>query len=121
VADPRHRLGQRAEEAVATWLATAGWTILERRWRCPAGELDLICRDPGGTLVGVEVKLRSTGRAGTGSDSIDPRRLARLRAALGTYARGSAQGRELRLDLVTLTATGDGHWRVRRLREIDGW
>ncbi|MGZ6300397.1 MAG: YraN family protein, partial [Candidatus Limnocylindria bacterium] len=39
--DPRHTLGERAEAAVAAWLAARGWTILARRWRCPEGEIDL--------------------------------------------------------------------------------
>lgn len=57
--DPRHLLGRAAEDAVARWLTSAGWTLLERRWRCPAGELDLVLCDPAGALVGMEVKLRS--------------------------------------------------------------
>jgi putative endonuclease len=129
VADPRHQLGRRAEEAVAAWLAARGWRVLERRWGSPAGELDLVCRDPAGALVGVEVKLRSTGRAGTGVETLDRRRLGRLRAALATYARTASRPAagtrlrptELRLDLVTLAPEGDGRWRVRRLQGIDGW
>ncbi len=121
MADPRHELGQRAEEAVAAWLAAGGWSVLERRWRCPAGELDLVCTDPAGSLVGVEVKVRSTGRAGTGVQTIDRRRIGRLRGALAAYARAAPRATELRLDLVTLEPEGGGRWRVRRLAGIDGW
>jgi putative endonuclease len=121
VADPRHELGQRAEGAVAAWLVIRGWSVLERRWRCRVGELDLVCRDPTGALVGVEVKVRSTGRAGSGVESVDPRRLTRLRSALATYARTAPPASGLRLDLVTLDPEGDGRWRVRRLPGIDGW
>ena len=121
MADPRHELGQRAEEAVAAWLASYGWTVLEQRWRCPAGELDLVCTDPAGSLVGVEVKVRSTGRAGTAAESVDPRRIARLRAALATYARAAPPASGLRLDLVILEPAGGGRWRLRRLPAIDGW
>lgn len=119
--DPRHDLGQRAEDAVAAWLVVQGWTVLARRWRCRSGELDLVCRDPTGALVGAEVKVRSTGRAGSGAESVDPRRLARLRSALATYARTGPPATGLRLDLVTLDPNGDGRWRVRRLPGIDGW
>ncbi len=121
MADPRHELGLRAEVAVARWLVARGWTVLERRWRCPIGELDLVARDPAGGLVGVEVKLRSTGRAGTGAESVDPRRMARLRAALATYGRAAPPATGLRLDLVTVTPAGDGRWRIRHLPAIDGW
>jgi putative endonuclease len=124
VPDPRHWLGRAGEDAVAAWLAAAGWTPLERRWRCPSGELDLVLRDPSGALVGVEVKLRRTSRAGSGAESVDRRRLRRLRATLAAYASVAAPSlrfAELRIDLVTVTPASDGRWRLRRLPAIDAW
>jgi putative endonuclease len=124
VPDPRHLLGRAAEDAVARWLAGAGWTLLERRWRCPGGELDLVMRDPGGALVGVEVKLRRSGRAGRGEESVDRRRLGRLRAALAAYASTASRPRrlaQLRIDLVTVSPAHDGRWRLHRLAAIDAW
>ena len=121
--DPRHDLGRRAEDAVARWLVGSGWTLLERRWRCPAGELDLVLRDPAGALVGVEVKLRSSGRAGSAPESLDHRRVGRLRAALAAYATSRPRrcGRDLRLDLVAVTPVPGGRWRLRRVASIDAW
>jgi putative endonuclease len=122
MSDPRHELGRRAEAAVASWLADKGWQVLDRRWRGARGELDLVCLDPGGVLVGVEVKLRTTGRAGSAAESVDRRRLARLRAALVAYAVGGTIPHvDTRLDVVTV-APGDGdRWRLRRLPGIDAW
>ena len=122
MSNPRHELGRRAEAAVATWLSSNGWRILDRRWRGPRGELDLVSLDPGGVLVGVEVKLRSTGRAGSGADSVDRRRVARLRATLADYAVGGNVAHvDTRLDLVTVAPADDGRWRMRRLPGIDAW
>lgn len=118
--DPRHLLGVRAEEAVAGFLAASGWRILERRWRGPYGEIDLVCHDPHGALVGVEVKLRTSGRSGTGPESIDLRRLGRLRRSLAHYAAGR-HGAGLRIDLVTLEPADGGGWRLQRRPAIDGW
>jgi putative endonuclease len=121
VSDPRHDIGLRAESAAAAWLVSCGWQILARRWRSGRGELDLVCIDPGGELVAVEVKLRRTGRAGTALESIDRRRLARLRASLAAFAvasRISSTG--LRVDLVSVTPA-DGAWRLARLAAIDQW
>jgi putative endonuclease len=119
--DPRHDLGLRAEAAAAAWLASLGWDVLERRWRSGHGELDLVCVDPLGTLVGVEVKLRRTGRAGTGLEAIDRRRLARLRRSLAAYAAASpASWPGLRIDLVSAMPAGD-LWRLGRLAAIDAW
>jgi putative endonuclease len=120
--DPRHELGRRAEAAVADWLILHGWRILDRRWRTRAGELDLVCLDPGDVLVGVEVKLRRSGRAGTGAESLDRRRIGRLRAAIAEYATVSASARRgIRLDLVTMASAGEGRWRLLHLPGIDAW
>lgn len=121
--DPRHDLGRRAEAATAAWLEARGWTVLDRRWRCPYGELDLVCLDPGRVLVGVEVKLRRSAATGTGADALDRRRLARLRAALGRYAAERAvPAAAIRLDLAELQpAEKAGLWRLSLRRAIDGW
>ncbi|MGH2456626.1 MAG: YraN family protein [Candidatus Limnocylindria bacterium] len=119
---PAHHLGRRAEGATAAWLTSRGWTILDHRWRSPLGELDLVCLDPEATLVGVEVKLRSTGRAGSGAEGVDRRRVGRLRQALAGYAASIRHPhRATRLDLVSLEPDGHGRWRLRLLRGIDGW
>jgi putative endonuclease len=121
--DPRHSLGERAEAVVAAWLADRGWTILARRWRTREGEIDIVALDPDGALVAIEVKLRRTGRAGDPSQSVDPRRIGRLRGALGRFAvesRRPAPG-GVRVDLVGVRPTGDGRWRLIHQRAIDGW
>lgn len=51
-------LGARGEEAARKYLDHLGYRILERNWRCRAGEADLIAID-NGDLVFVEVKTRS--------------------------------------------------------------
>ena len=121
--DPRHLLGRRGEDAVARWLSGEGWTVLARRWRCASGELDLILRDPAGALVAVEVKVRVTARTGNAAESVDRRRLARLRAALATFARqdGTPNATGLRIDLVTVSPAPDGRWRMSRLPAADAW
>ncbi len=121
--DPRHLLGQRAEDATAAWLTTRGWTILGRRWRCAEGELDLVALDPGGVLVAIEVKLRSSGRTGDPLESVDARRLRRLRAALGRFREALtwSLGDGMRVDLVVVRPTGDGRWRLAHHLSIDGW
>ncbi len=123
MANPRHLLGLRAEEAVAVWLTGQGWQVLARRWRCARGELDLVCRDGAGTLVGIEVKSRRTPRAGTPADGVDRRRVARLRSALVAFqAQRSEPAPALRIDLVTaIPLAGESGWRLVRLPTIDAW
>ena len=119
--DPRHELGLSGEDAVAGWLCGRGWKVLARRWRSAVGELDLVCLDPDGILVGVEVKVRRTGRAGSGAESVDSARVRHLRAGLAAYAATAPGRRSLRVDLITLDPAGDGAWRLKRLPAIDAW
>lgn len=55
-------LGRWGEQLAAEHLLAQGMSVLARNWRCDIGELDIVAREPDGTLVFVEVKTR----AGTG-------------------------------------------------------
>lgn len=125
MADPRHQLGLDAEDAAARWLVSAGWSILARRWRVPEGELDIVALDDAGTLVAVEVRARSSSRAGTALESVDDRRVRRLRRALARFAGEAAPAHAgTRLDLVTMrvvqTEAGP-RWAAARLAGVDAW
>ena len=54
----RRELGAWGEERAAKYLRSKGYTILERNFRCRAGEIDIIARR-GGIITFVEVKLVS--------------------------------------------------------------
>lgn len=56
--DSRPQLGRIGEDAAARYLQSHGYAILERNFRGPLGEVDVIARQ-GDTLVFVEVKARS--------------------------------------------------------------
>ncbi len=75
--------GQRGEDAAATYLERAGFTIVERNWRSKAGEIDIVALD-GETLVLCEVKTRRTVSKGSPEDAVTPtkqRRITRLAEA----------------------------------------
>lgn len=54
-------MGQMAENFVAQWLTEQGWQIIEQRWHCRWGELDLVMLTADRVVVFVEVKARSRG------------------------------------------------------------
>ena len=121
VGAPEQRLGRRAEATTARWLRDRGWLVLEQRWRSAAGEIDLVCLDPDGILVGVEVKLRRTSRAGEPAEAVSGQRLRRLRRALADYASRHRQASSgLRIDLVALTPAGHA-WRLAHWPGVDAW
>lgn len=51
----RQSLKQRGEDAAAAYLERVGICVVERKWRCDAGVIDIIAFD-GDTLVVVDVK-----------------------------------------------------------------
>ena len=52
------RLGLSAETRAADYLVAKGYRIAARRWRCPAGEIDIVAQR-GKLLIFVEVKARA--------------------------------------------------------------
>lgn len=70
-------LGAAGEELAAVYLAGAGYTVLERNWRCTFGELDIVA-DDAGQVVGVEVKTRSSLGFGHPAEAVNPQKLRRL-------------------------------------------
>ena len=55
---PHHiRLGRRGERCAARALRRRGYSIIDRNYRTPVGEIDIVARH-GDTLVFVEVKTR---------------------------------------------------------------
>ncbi|WP_083957032.1 YraN family protein [Sphingomonas adhaesiva] len=84
----------------AWWLRLKGWSILDRRVRTPAGEVDLVAKR-GGLVAFVEVKSRAT--AAELDHAIDHRRLARVAAAAEVLMpRYATQGEDIRVDVILL-------------------
>ena len=67
--DIRRKLGDFGEQAAAAHLLRQGYALVARKWRCPAGEIDLLMRD-GATLVFVEVRTRRGELVGLAEESV---------------------------------------------------
>lgn len=101
------RLGLSAETWAAWWLRLKGFRILERRYRTPVGEIDLIARR-GRLIIFVEVKARASHEKAL--ESITARQRARIESAASIYLsnRPNSNGR---FDVVTVAAKGGPrHW-----------
>jgi putative endonuclease len=92
--------GRQAERLCAWWLRLKGWSILDRRVRTPASEIDLIARR-GSIVAFIEVKAR---RNDESLDlAIDERRLSRVAAAAESLAHiYLAPGDDMRIDVMLL-------------------
>ncbi len=76
--------GRAAEDLAAAWLQKKGLRLIERNFRCKAGEIDLILRD-GTTLVFAEVRYRASNAFGGAAASIDAKKRHRILTAARYY------------------------------------
>ena len=65
----QQRAGQLGEDQALIYLQQQGLHLLERNFRCKAGEIDLVMQD-GKVLVFVEVRLRSDSKFGGAAASV---------------------------------------------------
>jgi putative endonuclease len=115
---PRLALGEYGERLAARHLTALGMVVLDRNWRCDAGEIDLVLRD-GRVLVVCEVKTRTSTACGTPHEAITPAKLARLRrlAARWVSAHDLHPG-EIRIDLVAIVRPRRGPSEVDHVRGL---
>jgi putative endonuclease len=96
--------GAVAERDAAQLLIAAGYEIVERNYRCKAGELDIVARD-GDVLVFVEVRSRSDDDHGDAVEMIGRRKQRRVIRVARCYLAAAAPAFErCRFDVVAITA-----------------
>lgn len=98
----KHALGAYGESLAARHLVAQGMVLLDRNWRCDAGEIDLVLRD-GDVLVVCEVKTRSSVRCGTPQEAVTDIKVARLRRlAVRWLAEHAVRPLDVRIDMVAI-------------------
>jgi putative endonuclease len=73
----KDRLGRLGEDLATAYLEQAGLQVLERNWRCPQGEIDIVAQE-GRVLVVCEVKTRRSTRFGTPLEAVGVSKVERL-------------------------------------------
>lgn len=100
--DGRRSLGEIGERLAGRYFEERGARVVDRNWRCSEGELDLIVAEPGGVIVGVEVKTRRGLVFGAPEEAVTWRKQARLRRLLAAWLRDhpDVTASDVRLDVV---------------------
>lgn len=116
----RKLLGKRGEDSASRYLAGQGYRILERNYRMPAGEIDLIALDRD-TLVFVEVKTRTSDAYGAPELAVDRRKQVRMtKAALAYLKTRNLHQMPCRFDVVAITGAPEEHIElIRNAFEMD--
>ena len=117
MATKKHKTTERgnwAEGVVAEHLRKEGYEIVERNFRCPGGEVDLVARH-GEYLCFVEVRFRQDSLRGDPLETVGPGKRGRLvRAAkqyLVRHPETDPRGQLMRFDVVSVT--GDDPPRIK--------
>lgn len=93
-------------------------TVIDRNWRGPSGEIDLVLRDVN-TLVVCEVKTRTTTDAGHPLEAVDTTKAARLRRLAAEWVEAKqAHPADIRLDMVGVLQPGQGAAQVEHIKGV---
>ncbi len=108
VPENRAEQGARIEQAAAEHLRAAGLVVLERNFRAPCGEIDLVARE-GETIVVVEVRSKRAGAAVSAAMSIDHRKARHIaRTAQAWLLARRKTDRAVRFDAVLVETDARG-------------
>ena len=95
--------GQWGEDLAAAHYRRLGHEILDRNWRSPTGELDLVVAD-GPTYVFSEVKARRTADFGPASAAVTVAKQRRIRQLAVEWLRAhDVHATSIRFDVVAIT------------------
>ena len=97
--------GNAAEDAALAHLLAAGLTLVERNYRTPGrggGEIDLVMREAGGTLVFVEVRARAATTHGGAAASVGGVKQRRIVLAARHYLMRHKSPPACRFDVVAI-------------------
>jgi putative endonuclease len=98
----KRHAGSGGEDLASAWLERQGYRVVERNWRCRAGEVDLVVRR-GSLTVFVEVKERRNGAHGLGLEAVTWGKRRRLIRAARLYAASKGLSEtDLRFDVVSV-------------------
>jgi putative endonuclease len=113
----RRETGIQGEQLACDFLGKNGYRIIQRNFRCPGGEVDIVAQQKD-TLVFVEVRTKSSRHFGTPEESITPAKMEKLRNVAAYYWQSCPNLPESwRIDVVAIEMNNRG--RVSRIELIE--
>lgn len=111
-------LGKYGESVAARRLTSLGMTVIDRNWRGPSGEIDLVLRD-GETLVICEVKTRTSADRGHPLEAVTVTKARRLRRLAAEWIEAHrVRPADVRIDVVGVLQPGHGAAQVEHLKGV---
>jgi putative endonuclease len=104
----RKALGDFGERVACRHLTADGLTVIDRNWRCPAGEIDIVALD-GDVVVVCEVKTRTSERFGSPVEAVTAAKANRLHRLGRLWLRDhELPWSPVRVDLVSVVRASAG-------------
>lgn len=113
-------LGRAGESRAVEYLTGIGYEILDRNWRCPQGEIDIVATI-GDRLCIIEVKTRRSAAYGHPFEAVDARKIRRLWKLAYAWAAGHpdhSRGRGLRIEAVGITGSDPQNGALEHLEDL---
>ena len=115
-------LGKRGEDAACSFLIRRGFNILERNWKCAAGEADIIASRDGEyglEIHFIEVKTRLSSAKGFPSEAVDRAKRKRYETISELYFQQSdCNEARVTFDIISILVTGASHAYLRMHRDV---
>ena len=113
----RAETGRRGEAAAARWYQKQGAQLLAHNYHTRMGELDLVLREPDGTIVICEVKTRAENALASPAEAVDRPKQRRLIRAAQVYLQTTGQSSApVRFDVAEVFPLDSGRWMVHIIR-----
>lgn len=105
--------GKAGEDAALAFLKKQGFMVLEKNYRTPVGEIDIIAKDRG-TLVFIEVKTRTGITFGRPFEAVDHRKKEKIKKVALWYMKGLRQEVPARFDVLSILCN-NGELRIEHI------
>ena len=112
------KLGRSGEEIAVKYLINMGYKMIDRNFRVPGGEIDVVAKD-NGILVFVEVKNYSYRNFYMPVYSISLKKKMRIRRTAEEYLyRNDIQNNDCRFDVVLIYMNEDGRREIELIQDV---
>lgn len=110
------RLGTSGEELAWRFLKKKGYRIIERNYKTPIGEIDLIANDRGVTVF-IEVKTRSSISFGFPFEAVHTKKRQKLRNLALLYLKQKKILSPVRFDVLSIILRNNGDSEIEHLMD----
>jgi putative endonuclease len=100
-------LGRLGERLALQTIKELGYECIEKNFRCPLGEIDIIAKD-GDCLVFIEIKTRRGQSTGYAKEAVDRRKIRQIsKTALAYMKSNNCFDSKARFDVIAININGD--------------